>query len=182
MSRYIALLRGINVSGQRSIKMEDLRSSLSILADLDNVRTYLQSGNVIFDSAIENIKEMERLISEQIKQNFGHDVTVIILSHESLRLASSNNPFLSEEAKSKLFFHITFLSDTPQSSNIEDIEKRKQENEEAIIVNNIIYLYCPIGYGRTKLSNNFWESKLKIATTTRNWKTVTELLKLADKK
>ena len=178
MRTYISLLRGINVSGQKSIKMNALSESYERLG-FANIKTYLQSGNVIFDVKEQAVSIIKERISQQIKLDFGYDVPVIVLDVDGLQQIVSGNPFLADEGKDQSFFHVTFLSPTAQSDNFDEVEKKKQGNEEILLRDNTIYLYCPNGYGKTKLTNNFIESKLKTTATTRNWKTVTELLKIA---
>lgn len=175
---YISLLRGINVSGQKSIKMSELSKTYGELG-FANIKTYLQSGNVIFEAEDQAISDLEEQIYRQINLSFGYDVPVIALTVDILTHIVKNNPFLNNAQKDQSFLHVTFLSSTPQPEYFSEVEKRKQGDEEIYIRKNIIYLYCPHGYGKTKLTNNLIESKMKTTATTRNWRTVTELLKIS---
>lgn len=178
MTTYISILRGINVSGKKMIKMNALSRMYEGLG-FDNIKTYVQSGNVIFTSGDKDVKEIEKVISSQIEAEFGFDVPVIVFDTKTLEAIIENNPFSKDGSKDATFMHVTFLADTPVEFNKEVIVRKKQPDEEIAFAPNAVYLYCPYGYGRTKLNNNFIESKLKVKATTRNWKTTNELLKLA---
>lgn len=180
MTTYISILRGINVSGHNLIKMEALRTSYQNLGFYD-VRTYVQSGNVIFSGKNQEEAVLEQQISEQIKKDFGFDVPVIVTSADSLAQIIMNNPFLGQTDKDRSFLHVTFLSVIPKNFDMLTLETKKQNGEEVFILKNAIYLYCPNGYGNTKLTTHFFETKLKVSATTRNWKTTNELLTIAQK-
>jgi len=179
MTTYISLLRGINVSGQKLIKMEALAKTFQKL-ECEKVKTYLQSGNVVFTSNTTSTKTLETQIEQEIKKDFGFDVPVMVLTETKLSETISNNPFINQADKDITFMHITFLSSIPENYDIKSIESKKQQGEEVFISEDMVYLYCPNGYGKTKLTNNFFENKLKLSATTRNWKTTKELLKLAE--
>ena len=178
ITTYISLLRGINVSGQKLIKMEALKKMYSNLK-FENIQTYLQSGNVIFFTLATDLKILENQITSQIEKEFGFNVPVIVLEVEWLKEIINQNPFAKDTQKDVSFLHVTFLSDQLKEIDRKSIEDKKQSGEEIEFAKNAVYLYCPNGYGKTKLNNNFLESKLKVKATTRNWKTVNELLKLA---
>jgi uncharacterized protein (DUF1697 family) len=176
---YIAILRGINVSGQKIIKMEVLKL-LYMELGFQHVQTFIQSGNVIFQSSISESGELESIITRKIEEIFNFYVPVIVLAREELKLIIENNPYAKIENIDVSLLHVTFLSELPASSNIDKLQHITFENDEFFIENKAIYLYIKGGYGKTKLSNNFFESKLKVKATTRNWKTTCELLKLAE--
>jgi uncharacterized protein (DUF1697 family) len=180
MKTYIAMLRGINVSGKNLIKMNDLREIFAKLG-LTNVSTYIQSGNVIFTSPETATEELAQNIAAKITAGFGFNVPVIVLNAVEFENIYENNP-LNDGIREPGFLHITFLSATPAGFDIKAIEQKKQKGEEIAISGNACYLFCPNGYGNTKLTNTFLESKLKVTATTRNWKTVNELLRIAQKK
>ena len=179
MTTYVSLLRGINVGGQKLIKMDALRKLYEGMG-FHNVTTYLQSGNVLFKAEGCGIPMLERNISIRIEQDFGFKVPVIVLTTGKLDQVIDNNPLLKDPEKDESFFHVTFLSSSPLGYDNKAIENRKQDGEKIIFSDDVIYLYCPNGYGRTKLTNNFLETKLKVGATTRNWKTAKELLKIAE--
>ena len=178
MTTYISILRGINVSGQKLIKMDALKKMYENLK-LENVRTYVQSGNVIFSSRETDLKKLENKISQQIEKDFEFLVPVIVLTADTLKSVIEHNPFAKGTTKDIAFLHVTFLADQPKEFDKKSIEDKRLEGEEIQFSKNAIYLYCPNGYGNTKLNNNFLESRLKVKATTRNWKTTNELLKIA---
>lgn len=180
MTTYISILRGINVSGQKLIKMEALRKMYENMG-FHNVTTYVQSGNVVFTGNDVEIDKLGPAISGQIKKDFGFDVPVIVLTIDGLKRLIDNNPFLKDPKIDRAFLHITFLSSRPEHPDPTIIKDRRQEGEELFLTDRAVYLYCPNGYGRTKLTNKFLETKLKVGATTRNWKTTNELLKIADR-
>jgi uncharacterized protein (DUF1697 family) len=181
MITYIALLRGINVSGKNKIKMVDLKQLLLNLGYTD-ITTYIQSGNVIFKSNIKDKVVIEKTIISAITNHFNLTIKVLIITKSELNTIFNSNPFLNNDASidsSKL--HVTILDKKPNFETILNLETFKNNsNDEFKFVNNIIYLYCPNGYGKTKLTNNLFENKLKIAATTRNWKTITKLFELSN--
>ncbi|WP_333663370.1 DUF1697 domain-containing protein [Chishuiella changwenlii] len=174
---YIAILRGINVSGKNSIKMIDLKNLFESL-NFNHITTYIQSGNIVFNSDSEDKKELKKLISLQIEKIFNLKVPVLVLKIDDLREIISQNPFSTDKETS--FIHFTFFDNQPDFDNIQIIESKIAMNEEIVINNNVAYIYCPNGYGKTKLTNNFLENKLKTTATTRNYKTTNELLKIAE--
>ena len=178
MKTYISMLRGINVSGHNLIKMDALRKLYENLG-FQNVITYLQSGNVVFTGDEIDANELGQRISQQIEKYFGHEVPVIVLTQSKLKQIINNIPFLKDQNKDIAYLHVTFLSSQPDQYDPKIVEAKKQNEEGISFSDNAVYLYCPNGYGRTKLTNNFLEAKLKVGATTRNWKTTTELLKIA---
>lgn len=180
MKTYISILRGINVSGHNLVKMDALRKLYESLG-FQSVTTYKQSGNLIFTASGFDNNELEQTVSERIEKDFGIIVPVIVLTIDRLREIVDNNPFLKDSSKDIAFLHATFLASQPLSYNQKDIEDKKQDGEDIVFTDNVVYLYCPNGYGRTKLTNNFLETKLKVSATTRNWKTTNELLTIAQR-
>jgi len=178
MTTYISLLRGINVSGQRIIKMEDLRKTFENLG-FQNIRTYVQSGNVVFTAEESEIEIIKQNISRQIEKDFGFDVPVIVLASDKLEQIINKNPFLTDSGKDLAFMHVTFLASEPSGFDITKMEEKKQSGEEIRFSGDAVFLYCPHGYGKTRLSNSFLEANLKVTATTRNWKTTKELFKIA---
>lgn len=176
--RYIALLRGINVGGQKKIKMIDLKNMFESL-NFINVKTYIQSGNVIFDyDTIETIK-LANQIEKKINETFGFLVKTIIRTNEELRDIVNNNPFVKEPNIELDKLHVTIMLDIPEPSTVMFLDVKKEENEKFLIISRDVYLYCPNGYGRTKLNNAMFEKKLKTVATTRNWKTLNNLLEIS---
>ena len=176
MDTYISILRGINVSGQKKILMADLKALYEHLKFRD-VKTYIQSGNVIFKSN-ENLPDtvFARRIEDEIFKKYTFQVSVIIRTEDEMRKIIAENPFLKEKSKDRQKMHVTFLSEVPLKENVESIESINFLPDRFIIHEKEIYLYVPNGYGETKISNNFFEKKLKVKATTRNWKTVNKLV------
>lgn len=169
--QYIALLRGINISGQKIIKMADLRAILSA-AGLQNVTTYIQSGNVLFESD-DTRTNLTQCIIDTIEKQYGFIVPTILLTPQELQAAVDNNPY-SEAEGNRLY--LTFLSDQPNKDGLAAIEAVKREGEEISFIENVLYFHCPIGAARSKISNNLVEKKLETRATTRNWRTTNKLL------
>lgn len=144
-----------------------------------NITTYVQSGNVVFSGNNVNSNELAQIITRQIETDFGFDVPVIVLTIDNLKQIIDCNPFLKDSDKDATFLHVTFLSSKPQKTDFTAIEEKKLSGEEIYFADNAVYLYCPNGYGKSKLNNSFLETKLIVGATTRNWKTTNELLKIA---
>ncbi|WP_103865386.1 DUF1697 domain-containing protein [Aquimarina sp. I32.4] len=181
MTTYIALLRGVNVSGQKTIKMADLRVKLEKLG-FTSVKTYIQSGNIIFQYKINDIIALQDLIKKEIIDQFGYDVPVLVLTAEMLLSIYKNNPFIErlksgEIEEKKMFF--TVLQETPDIVVVKELMSNSYE-EEYVIIDRTVYLFAVNGYGKSKLNNNFFERKLQSIATTRNLRTVNKLLKLSN--
>lgn len=179
MGKYIAILRGINVSGQKKIKMDELRLLMQELK-LKNVQTYIQSGNLIFEYSKVIDFELAKKIGEKIYQNYGFQVPVITRTLSEWKYVFDNNPFLKDRNEDISKLHVTFLADNPQQEYLDKIKELNYPPDEFIIAGKHIYLFCPNGYGITKFSNTFFENKLKVTATTRNVKTVKTVLDLAN--
>lgn len=179
MATWISILRGINVSGKRSVKMETLRKSYESLG-FQNVVTYVQSGNVIFSTVNATADTLTEAITDQIEKDFGFHVTVIVMSSEKLKHIVDNNPFAKDNEKENAFLHVTFLASKPKDVDLEGITEKARLGEEISVTEDAVYLYCPGGYGRTRLNNNFLEKRLQVRATTRNWKTTNRLLEMTD--
>ncbi|MFC1964779.1 DUF1697 domain-containing protein [Chloroflexota bacterium] len=174
MATYIALLRGINVGGRKKIEMPELITAFESLG-FEDVKTYLQSGNVIFITSKRDRSELISLIQEKIKWAFNYPVSVVLRTANELQGIIATNPFLKDSKIDTNKLHVTFLSDKPTVSTLNQIKEMQDEKDEFVISGQEVYLHCPKGYGRTKFSNTYFEKKLGVATTTRNWKTVTQL-------
>jgi uncharacterized protein (DUF1697 family) len=177
MKTHLALLRGINVSGQKLIKMEDLRKLLET-AGFKNVSTYIQSGNVFVDTDETSKAKVADTIKELIKEKYGWDVGILMLDLPYLKKMVANNPFLKEKDLNLKQLYVTFLSDKPLNENIEKFRQFDVQNDIAILEGDVMYLKYAIGAGQTKLSNALIENKLKVVATSRNWNTTLKLLDL----
>ncbi len=175
MKTYIALLRGINVSGQKKVPMAELRELLSNFG-LKEVQTYIQSGNVIFKSAEKDIQKLEFKIHEVIKTHFGFEVPILVKIPEDLQHVFDNCPFPDEK---KMNSYFTLLYSVPDIDLINEVAKISYPNEAFVITKDCIYFYCSTGYGKAKYNNNFFERKLKTTATARNYKTMVKLIAMS---
>jgi len=176
MNRKIGILRGINVGGKRKILMADLKSICEKLG-LKNVTTYIQSGNLIFNSDKTN-SELENDLERAITDKYGFDVPVIVRAEIELKNSISNNPFFEKGADIKQL-HLTFLKEKPNKENIEKILTFNYEPDKFKIDDKDAFIFCAGKYHESKLTNNFFEKQLKVGATTRNWKTVMKLSELS---
>lgn len=175
----IALLRGINVSGQKKIKMADLKNRFEEL-DFHNVRTYIQSGNVLFDHPSLGARELEKRIEEKIARDYGFEVPAMVLVPSDLEYVLHNNPFLNGRKEDPKRLYVTFLAEVPPSENVKGLEGLDYHPEEYVLDGRFIFFFSPLGYGRARMNNNFFEQKLKVKATTRNWKTINVLWEMAN--
>ncbi|ADZ10516.1 protein of unknown function DUF1697 [Methanobacterium lacus] len=179
MTTYISMVRGINV-GSKRIKMADLRDIYTFLG-FKPVKTYIQSGNVIFKSNIDDPDELGQRIAQKIFETYNYHVEIVIRTMEELKTVVQSCPFGNKEVE---YLHVTFLSAIPGGDRVRSIDMENingiKSTEEFKLLSKEIYLYLPEGYGRTKLNNNFFEKKLGLNATTRNWKTVNKLLEIAE--
>jgi len=177
MNKYLSILRGINVSGQKIIKMDSLKSLFEI-QNFSNVKTYIQSGNIIFCSEINNKIKVEQRVEKIINDKYNFTVPAIILSYNDLQNIITNNPFSQNGNFDFSKLYVTFLKTAPDKSLAKNILNIASSSDQFEFLNNSIYLYCPNGYGKTKFNNNFFENKLNVSATTRNWKTINKLLEI----
>ena len=178
MDTFISMLRGINVGGRKKIRMAELRRLYESLG-LANVTTCVQSGNVVFDSVEQDGSKLGELIEAQIERVFGYSVPVFIRGIGDFRRIIDGNPFLNERNEDIARLYVTFLYAPPPESKLSDLVVPGNEAAEFSVGEGEMFLFCPNGYGRTKLSNSFFERKLNVPATTRNWKTVNASYKLA---
>jgi len=181
MKNFVAILRGINVSGQKLIKMTELKKMFESLR-FEDVNTYIQSGNIAFKTVPESAESLQDRIHESIQNTFHFDVPVTVLDEREIRDTQNGNPFLKERKEDGSKLYVTFLEKEPD----EDLVKSLRATalflpDEWVLSGRKVYVFCPEGYGKTKLNNNFFEKKLKVTATTRNWATVNALAELVGK-
>ncbi|WP_346859458.1 DUF1697 domain-containing protein [uncultured Draconibacterium sp.] len=180
MGKKVAILRGINVGGKRKILMADLKD-LFADAGFTNCSTYIQSGNVLFTAANDlSETEISKKISAAILAKYGFDVPVIVRSANELKAAIKNNPFYTGDEAELNQLHLTFLNTAPEQKAIKTAESVDSGEDKFVVANCDIYVFCQGKYHQSKLSNTFFENKLKVTATTRNWKTVLKLCELAN--
>ena len=175
MSIYIALLRGVNVGGNM-LKMERLREVCSELG-LKNARTYVQSGNIVFEAqgtAGRWAETLERKLAGEARL----PVSVIVKTSVEMERVIAANPFIKERGIDTARLHVTFLQQEPAKAAIAGLDALKAGADRFRCVGREIYVHCPDGYGETKLSNNAFEKVLSVRATTRNWNTVNRLYEM----
>lgn len=176
MNKKIAILRGINVGGNRKILMKDLKSLCENLG-WNNLKTYIQSGNLIFEANKPN-PELELTLEKAIFDEYGFEVPVIIRTSLELQNSINKNPYYNEDSNLTQL-HLTFLKVQPTHDNIEKTLSYDFEPDQFKIDEKEVFICCEGKYHKSKLSNSFFEKKLKTKATTRNWKTVLKLYELS---
>lgn len=174
----IAMLRGINVSGQKIIKMERLRASFEALG-FREVKTYVQSGNVVFKTAKVSADSVAEKIAKKILEDFGFSVSVLIRTSVELGEVLKQNPYANQAEGNENKLYVTFLSESAPKGAEALLKPLAAKTERFSVCGREIYLHCPDGYGNTKFSNNAIEKKLSPEATTRNWRTVNTLFEMA---
>ena len=175
MPSFVTMLRGVNVGGSKKLKMSELSELYSSLG-LEGVRTYIQSGNVVFSTSQRNTSGLVKRIEKELKDHLGSEVTVFIRTPDELGKIVAKNPFVERDRR---WLHVTFLYETPKDHPMEKLNAARSKGEEFSISDKEVFLFLPNGMGRTKLSNSFFEKMLLVPATTRNWNTVTTLFEMA---
>jgi uncharacterized protein (DUF1697 family) len=170
MKTFIALFRGINVGGKNSLPMKELVSLLEGLG-CQNVKTYIQSGNAVFESKEKDASRLSNKIRVEIKKRRGFEPCVLLLRLEDMEKAIAGNPFPETEPKS---LHIGFLASTPANPDLKALEGLKKKSERFFLKDKVFYLYAPEGIGRSKLAASA-EKLLGVSVTDRNWRTVCKI-------
>jgi uncharacterized protein (DUF1697 family) len=173
---FLALLRGINVGGKRKIPMKDL-AEVFARAGCNSVETYIQSGNVIFSANRRTSENLSDVLKEKIEERFGFHVPVVLRTAEQLAQTVRNNPFL-KNGPDKETLHVLFLADLPQPDCVNVLDPNRSPPDEFVVCGQEIYLRLPGGVAETKLTNQYFDSKLRTIGTMRNWRTVNTLLEL----
>jgi uncharacterized protein (DUF1697 family) len=173
MKTYIALFRGINVGGTNVLPMKDLVALLENIGS-QNVRTYIQSGNAVFQNEEENASLLSNKIRAAIKQSHGFEPQVLLLTPEEIERAIESNPFPEAESEPKTL-HAYFLASMPKDPDLGALERIKSDRERFALKDKVFYLHAPDGIGRSKLAANT-EKLLGVAVTGRNWRTVCKVM------
>jgi uncharacterized protein (DUF1697 family) len=169
---YVALLRGINVGGARKVPMSDLRELFGSLGH-SKVRTYIQSGNVVFTAKSSPPSRIRAALERSVEKSFGFEVTVLLRTPAELGAVAKRNPYGADA-------YVTFLEAPADAKKVKAIDPAPYRPDEFKVQGTEVYLHCPNGYGNTKINNTFFERKLATRATTRNWKTVSTLLEWAN--
>jgi uncharacterized protein (DUF1697 family) len=180
MQKYLCFLRGINI-GNKRMKMTELKEALNTLG-YSNIETYIQTGNIVFESnkKLSN-KEFEKEIENSILEVFEFEVPNVVIKKEEYQLIVEENPFLSSEKKEsnkKEELYLTLFCDEIVEKNIE-LESTDDKDNQYFIKNNVAYLFISKSYSKSKINNSFFEKKLKINATSRNWKTIKKMLHIS---
>jgi len=177
MQTYIGLLRGINVGGNHKLPMRDLVKLLEGLG-LVKVKTYIQSGNVVFQSERTDRQALSTEISRAIQESHGFAPAILLLDAQEFQAAVAANPFPEGEAEPKSL-HLFFLDAAPQAPNLDALTKLQAANERFALIDKVFYLHAPDGIGRSKLAENAGKG-WQVTITARNWRTVTQLLEMVN--
>ena len=177
MKTYIALFRGINVGGTNVLPMKDLVAQLENLGS-QNVKTYIQSGNAVFQNKEEDASLLSNKIRAAIKKSHGFAPQVLLLEPEEIERAIESNPFPEAEPEPKTL-HISFLATMPEDLDLGALETIKSDRERFALEDKVFYLHAPEGIGRSKLAANI-EKLLGVTATTRNWRTVRKVMAMLE--
>jgi uncharacterized protein (DUF1697 family) len=176
LNSYIALLRGINVGGNNKLPMRELVTLLEGLG-LQNVKTYIQSGNVVFQSEQTDTAQLSQAITNAIRQHHRFGPYVLILDIKTFQAAMAANPFPEGEAEPKSL-HLFFMDASPQNLDVAALDRVKAHNERYQLIDQVVYLHAPDGIGRSKLAEMMGKG-WGVNITARNWRTVSEVMAIA---
>ncbi|MEH7110523.1 DUF1697 domain-containing protein [Bacillus sp. JJ1764] len=171
MTIYIGLLRGINVGGHHIIKMADLRNLLEAMG-LRKVKTYIQSGNILFESDEES-RSLTRRLEDEISKTFGFPVPVVLRTATELNEIIQNCPYTLSSLDEGESVHVAFLAEEPSPEGVNQLSSFQNEKERFQIIGKQVYLFFQISFRDSKLAAKL--SKLGVHATVRNWKTVMKL-------
>lgn len=177
MSDYIIFIRGINVSGKNILKMKLLKETL-LKYDFTNVQTYIQSGNVFIQDSTLSKNALKLQIEDILEKDFNIQTTVLIQTVEEVKILLTQIPFSTENTK-QLYF--TFIDSIPNNETVLQLKGNDYKGDQFTISKNCIYIQCINGFGKTKLNNNFFEKKLSVKATTRNYNTLVKMTTFASK-
>ena len=175
---HVALLRGVNVGGKNRLPMAAL-SAMFERAGCTDVRTYIQSGNVVFGATPEVAAQVGAQVSAAIAKQLGLRVPLVLRSAKELRAVATNNPFLREREEQKRL-HVVFLERPPTASARAALDPERSPPDRFVAKGRELYLCCPNGMARTKLTSDYLDRTLGTVGTVRNWNTVLALCELAD--
>ena len=169
------------MTGHNSIKMTELSMLYNDLG-FTGIQTYIQSGNVIFRAKREtSVLEIEQRIEKEILSKFNYVIPTMVRTNMDVSLLFKRNPFLNEENFDAAKMAVIFLRETPSDSQINKVINISYPPDKFRISGKEIFIYCPNGFGKTKIYTNFFEKKMGVSGTARNWKTITSILQIAEK-
>jgi uncharacterized protein (DUF1697 family) len=173
----VALLRGINVGGKNKVPMTELSAMFSA-AGCAGVQTYIQSGNVVFDAPAAVADVVPGQIERAIAERFGYRIPVVMRTAGELAAIFGANPFVAKGAEPDAL-HVVFLAGAPAASRVAALDPDRSPPDEMVVRGREIYLRCPNGIARTRITNAYLDATLATTTTLRNWRTVEKLAELA---
>ena len=178
MIKYLAFLRGINVSGHRIIKMEELRKIFEALK-FKNVRTYIQTGNVVFETSTKDSDSLMRKIEKHLHKSLGYEVETMLRTIPEMETIIKNNPFKKIKLDKTVHLYLTFLSEEPVNEMKKSLIDSSDDVATFKMGNRELYTLYKRSNAKHPFSNNFVEKKLKAAATTRNWNVINKVLDFA---
>jgi uncharacterized protein (DUF1697 family) len=176
MIRYVCLFRGVNISGGNKLPMASLRSALD-KTSFNSVTTYIQNGNLVFSSKLEAF-ECEEIIVNILNSDFNLDVPVVVKEQSFFNKVLKANPFKTRTIENPKFMSFGFLNEAPSQERVNSISVFSTETETFEIIDDVIYFYCGVELGTTKMTNAFFEKELDVVSTMRNYNTTLKLTKL----
>jgi uncharacterized protein (DUF1697 family) len=171
---YLALLRGVNVGGKNKLPMKDL-ADLFLKAGCTEAKTFIQSGNVVFNAPAKVVRQIATAVPEQIEKRFGHRPPIVVRTAEQLAVVAASNPFLQAGALEDTV-HVLFLGSMPESAQVQGLDTTRSSPDAFEVRGAEVYLHLPNGSAKTKLTNAYFDSRLATISTGRNWRTVTALV------
>ena len=174
MPTYVALLRGINISGQKLIKMADLRSHFTTFGATE-ARTYIQSGNVVFEHSEKSARTLQAKLEAHLANKLGYAVPTLVIAAKEFASIAAAIPYDTDQSEVGWRMYICFFQEPPTAAAIRTIKPLVTEKERLIIKGVVGYAFYEGGLGRAKLSSTIIERKLGLVTL-RNWNTVSSLL------
>lgn len=174
MMKYVAFLRGINVGGKNKIKMETLREVCTKLG-FENVKTYINSGNVIFEASKSDDKKLAAQIEKAIEREFGLNIKTMVRSVDEIKNIVENNPFAGQFENDK-DLHVFFLDEEMPKEKVELLLSNNNENEQYFVRNREIFCLLKVSVLDSLMGKDYITKKLKVSSTARNWRTVNKVL------
>lgn len=178
MTTHVALLRGINLGAKNKVPMPALRDYVEAAGGA-NARTYLQSGNVVFEALDDQAPNIGAAISDRLRDDLGLTVPVVLIRADELGAITAANPFL-RDGRPESQLHLMVLSAEPTGERIAKLDPDRSAPDAFVVAGRAIYLHLPSGVARSKLTNDYFDRTLGVVSTNRNWRTVGKLLELSD--
>lgn len=172
--KYAALLRAVNVGGYGKLPMAEL-VAMFVAAGARDARSYLQSGNVVFDANAAAVKTIPRAVADAIEKKFAHRPAILLRDAKELAQIPRGNPFTKAEPRQ---LHVGFLAEAPSKAALATLDPQRSPGDRFEVRGRTAYFCFAAGVGKTKLTNAYFESKLGTAMTWRNWNTLHALIEL----